>query len=127
MDQAVGAAAGVDTSAVRLADHGPEYDRLASLGHYSVAMVGAGAVPPHHLALLTPGDRNEWYSANPAYSFALAADVLPRLHRLLSTSEPVVGMGASLGGLAMLHAQRRYPGAFAGLFLQSGSFFVPRH
>ena len=37
-----------------------------------------------------------------------------------------VGMGASLGGLAMLQAQRTWPGAFAGLFLQSGSFFVPR-
>ena len=37
-----------------------------------------------------------------------------------------VGMGASLGGLAMLQAQRTWPGAFAGLFLQSASFFVPR-
>jgi enterochelin esterase-like enzyme len=36
-------------------------------------------------------------------------------------------MGASLGGLAMLHAQRRHPDAFAGLFLQSSSFFMPRH
>jgi enterochelin esterase family protein len=35
-------------------------------------------------------------------------------------------MGASLGGLAMLHAQRRHPEAFAGLFLQSASFFIPR-
>ncbi len=35
-------------------------------------------------------------------------------------------MGASLGGLAMLQAQRSWPGVFAGLFLQSGSFFVPR-
>jgi len=38
----------------------------------------------------------------------------------------VVGAGASLGALAMLHAQRRYPADFAGLFLQSGSFFQPR-
>ena len=35
-------------------------------------------------------------------------------------------MGASLGGLAMLHAQRRHPEAFSGLFLQSASFFIPR-
>jgi enterochelin esterase-like enzyme len=115
------------TGHVLLAHDGPEYDRLASLGHYSAAMVGAGAVPPHHLVLLAPGERNEWYSANPAYSWALVADVLPRVYRVLDTSESVVGMGASLGGLAMLHAQRRYPAAFAGLFLQSGSFFVPRH
>jgi enterochelin esterase-like enzyme len=53
-------------------------------------------------------------------------DVLPRLHAELARVRPVVGMGASLGGLAMLHAQRRFPRAFAGLFLQSGSFFRPR-
>src|SRR5947207_8261919 len=116
----------VPTHHVLLAHDGPEYDRLSSLGHYSAAMVGAGAVPPHHLVLLAPGERNEWYSANPAYSWTLAADVLPRVYQLLDTTEPVVGMGASLGGLAMLHAQRRYPDAFGGLFLQSGSFFIPR-
>jgi enterochelin esterase-like enzyme len=33
---------------------------------------------------------------------------------------------ALAGGLAMLHAHCRYPGVFGGLFLQSGSFFVPR-
>ena len=38
-----------------------------------------------------------------------------------------VGMGASLGALAMLHAQRRFARMFAGLFLQSGSFFMPRY
>jgi enterochelin esterase family protein len=77
--------------------------------------------------LLDPGDRNEWYSASPAYSWTFASDILPRVYAELGTTEPVVGMGASLGGLAMLHAQRRFPAAFAGLFLQSGSFFVPRH
>jgi enterochelin esterase family protein len=35
-------------------------------------------------------------------------------------------MGPSLGALAMLQAQRAWPGTFAALFLQSGSFFVPR-
>jgi enterochelin esterase family protein len=32
-------------------------------------------------------------------------------------------MGTSLGALAVLHAHRRYPDLFDGLFLQSGSFF----
>jgi enterochelin esterase-like enzyme len=35
-------------------------------------------------------------------------------------------MGASLGALAMLHAHSRHPGVLDALFLQSGSFFVPR-
>ncbi|HYN97602.1 MAG TPA: alpha/beta hydrolase-fold protein [Pilimelia sp.] len=118
--------AGADDRVV-IAHDGPEYDKLAALGHFSAAMVAAGRLPAHHLVLLAPGDRNEWYSASPAYAWALAADVLPRLATELGTTRPVVGLGASLGALAMLHAQRRYPAAFAGLFLQSGSFFQPRY
>jgi len=114
------------TGHVLVAHDGPEYDKLAELGHFSAAQVAAGHVPPHHLVLLAPGHRNEWYSANPAYAQALAREVLPRLHAELGTAGPVVGLGASLGGLAMLHAQRRFPRAFAGLFLQSSSFFRPR-
>jgi enterochelin esterase-like enzyme len=118
---------GTPTDRVLVAHDGPEYDKLGALGHYSAAMVGAGRVPPHHLVLLAPGDRDEWYSASPAYAWAFAADVLPRLYLELGTDRPVVGMGASLGALAMLCTQRRYPSAFAGLFLQSGSFFRPRY
>ena len=107
-----------------VANDGPEYDKLADLGHYSAS----GASVSHHLALLSPGDRNDWYSANPAYAATLAGAVLPRLRSELGfpAGRPVVAMGASLGALAMLHAQRRFPGAFVGLFLQSGSFFRPR-
>jgi len=38
-----------------------------------------------------------------------------------------VGVGASLGGLAMLHAHRRFPECLDALLLQSASFFMPRH
>jgi enterochelin esterase-like enzyme len=108
---------------VLVAHDGPEYDKFAALGQYSGAMTAAGRVPPHHLVLLAPGDRNEWYSANPAYTRALIDEVLPRLVEELGSDEPVVGLGASLGALAMLHAARRSPERFAGLVLQSGSFF----
>jgi enterochelin esterase family protein len=115
------------TTRLLLANDGPEYDRLAGLGRYVAAIVGAGRVPPFHLVLLAPGDRNRWYAADPDYAWTLARDVLPELHRALGAAGPAIGMGASLGGLAMLHAQRRYPASFAGLFLQSGSFFVPEY
>ena len=49
----------------------------------------------------------------------------PRSPTAVAVRAPV-GPVASLGGLAMLHAQRRFPDVFAGLFLQSGSFFMPR-
>jgi enterochelin esterase-like enzyme len=103
-----------------VAHDGPEYDALTGLTRYSAAMIAAGELPPHRVAMLAPGPRDEWYSGSARYSRALAADVLPALNPV----DPI-GMGASLGALAMLHAHVRTP--FAGLFLQSGSFFVLRH
>ena len=114
---------GAPADRLLVANDGPEYDRLAGLGRYAAAMVGTGRLPPFRLALLAPGDRNRWYAADPSYASALVRQVLPAL----GAAGPVIAMGASLGGLAMLHAQRRYPASFAGLFLQSGSFFVPQY
>jgi enterochelin esterase family protein len=111
---------------VMLAHDGGEFDRLIGLGQYSSAMVASGAMPPHHLVLLSPVERNDWYSANPAYARALAQDVLPAVRAELGTGAAVVALGASLGGLALLHAQRRHSDLFGGMFLQSGSFFQQR-
>ena len=110
-----------------LAAHdGPEYDQLASLTRFAGAMIERGSVAAFRVALLPPGDRNEWYSASAAYGRALCNRILPALRSEIDVAGLPVGMGASLGGLAMLQAQRTWPGAFAGLFLQSASFFVPR-
>jgi enterochelin esterase-like enzyme len=108
-----------------VAHDGPEYDALASLTRYLAAGVGGRWLPRLRAALLGPGPRDRWYSANAAYARALAGAVLPGLGRRLATGRRI-GMGPSLGGLAMLHAYCRYPDAFDGLFLQSGSFFTPR-
>jgi enterochelin esterase-like enzyme len=110
---------------VVVAHDGPDYERNGDLPRYLAAMIGAGRVPPCHLVLLPAGERHEWYSANPAYARALALEVLPKIAEL-GSGRPVVGIGASLGALALLHAQRRHPAGFGGLFLQSGSFFQPR-
>ena len=90
-------------------------------------MIASGALPPHRVALLAPGARNEWYSASPLYAGALVRGVLPAVAAEVAVRGAPVAMGASLGALAMLHAQHRHPGTFAGLFLQSGSFFTPEH
>ena len=108
-----------------LAHDGPEYERRARLNRYGAALLAAGDLPPYHLVLLAPAERDEWYSANPAYTRALVDDVLPALAAEFGPL-PVVGMGASLGALALLAAARAHPSAFAGLFLQSGSFFQDR-
>jgi len=84
--------------------------------------VAARAVPPHRVALVTPDDRLETYSASTPYTRALLA----ALDDLLGRRPRRVGLGASLGALALLHAHRLEPRAFAGLFLQSGSYFRRR-
>lgn len=99
-----------DGGPLLLVHDGPEYARRAGLD----AAVGR----PARTALLAPHDRDETYSASAAYADALVGDVLPSLH-----PDRTVGIGCSLGALALLHAHRRHPDAFAGLFLQSGSFF----
>jgi enterochelin esterase-like enzyme len=105
---------------------GPEYDLLASLARYLAAGTAAGWLPTLRAALLDPGPRNRWYSANAGYARALARTVIPALvARMPATA--IVGMGTSLGALAMLHAHCRHPDAFDALFLQSGSFFQPRY
>jgi enterochelin esterase family protein len=109
-----------------LANDGPEYDAMSSLTRFSAAKIAAGELPPHRVALIAPGDRNQWYSASAAYARVLASDVIPSLRDTFGLVGTPAAMGASLGALAMLHAQRRFPRAFGALFLQSGSFFLPR-
>jgi enterochelin esterase family protein len=107
---------------------GPEYARYASLLEFLTVATGDGRLPPMRAALLAPVDRNEHYSASPAWSRALVSEVLPALGAVAPTPpgrRHLVGMGASLGGLATLAAARTAPASFGGLFLQSGSFFRP--
>jgi enterochelin esterase-like enzyme len=103
---------------------GPDYDSLASLTQYLGAGIAGGWLPRLRAALLSPGDRNNWYSASVRYARALTGQVIPTVTGAVASTARV-GMGTSLGALAMLHAHCRRPGTFGGLFLQSGSFFVP--
>jgi enterochelin esterase-like enzyme len=109
-----------------VAHDGPEYDKLADLTSFAAAKIAAGELPRHRIALLAPGERDEWYSASPRYLRALVHQVLPAVAHKAPTDGPPAAMGASLGALALVHAQRRHPGTFHALFLQSGSFFMPR-
>jgi enterochelin esterase-like enzyme len=107
-----------------VAHDGPEYDMLASLTRYLGAGIRGRWLPGLRVALLSPGPRNKWYSANARYARALRHAVLPAVEARFSVSRRI-GMGTSLGALAMLHAYCRYPDSFDALFLQSGSFFTP--
>jgi enterochelin esterase family protein len=108
-----------------LVHDGPEMAAYGELLTWAGAGIAAGSLPPLRVALLAPGPRNERYSANPAYASALTDHVLPALLAACPSDHRPVLVGQSLGGLAALHAAWTSPGTFAGLMLQSGSFFTP--
>ncbi|MBV9870683.1 MAG: hypothetical protein JO214_08670 [Frankiaceae bacterium] len=106
-----------------LVHDGPEFDALAAISGFSAAMIAAGRLPAHRLALLGPGDRNRWYAASAQYADTLSRTVVPAIFEAVAVRGRPVLAGASLGALAALHAASRAPRTFGGLFLQSGSFF----
>jgi enterochelin esterase-like enzyme len=102
---------------------GPEYVRRGSLLRLLRRLVEEERVPAHRVALVRPDDRLETYSVSVPYARALTAALDELTGRGRGRR---VGLGSSLGGLALLHAHRLEPRAFSGLFLQSGSFFRRR-
>ena len=81
---------------------------------------------PLRVALLDPayGCRDSWYAAGPAYLDHVARVVLPALRARVAVTT-VIGLGASLGGLAMLGLQRWHQSSVDALMLQSGTFLTP--
>lgn len=104
---------------------GPEYAAYSSFMRFLDVMSWEERIPPLRAVLIPPLDRNETYSASALYAAALVRELLPQIAQQYPHG-PRVGVGASLGALAMLHAHRRHPQAFDALLLQSGSFFRQR-
>jgi enterochelin esterase family protein len=109
-----------------LVHDGPEYAEYSQLLRLFDHLVAYGEVPPFRAALLPPPlDRNETYSASTRYCRALAEEWVPAISAE-APSSCAIGIGASLGALALLTAHWTAPDLFAGLLLQSGSFFRSR-
>jgi enterochelin esterase-like enzyme len=119
----VGRLRGAERGPLLVVLDGPEYVRRASLLRLLVRLVDEERVPAHRVALIRPEDRLETYSASIPYARALTAALDEFTGRGRGRR---VGLGSSLGGLALLHAHRLEPRAFSGLFLQSGSYFRRR-
>ncbi len=105
---------------------GPEYDRYCDLLRYVAMLARIDPALRCRALLLQPVDRDRSYSASPAYARALVLGLLPRLRTKVAVRGPLVGVGSSLGGLALMHAAVSQPGTFGGILSQSGSFFRPR-
>lgn len=113
-----------------VAHDGPEYNELSDLLKLLQLRTTDGTLPPMRVALIAPHDRDQTYSASAAYARALSYEILPALDKLAPTPHGRAmraGMGASLGGLSMLHVHRNNPATFGALFLQSGSYFRQRY
>jgi enterochelin esterase family protein len=118
-------AAATDPLPLLVSHDGPEMDAYGGLTAYAGVMIAAGTLPPMRVALLSPGPRrNQRYAADPRYARALVSRLLPALRDAVATKGRPVLMGQSLGALAALHVAWTSPAAFAGVLLQSGSFFT---
>jgi enterochelin esterase-like enzyme len=122
-------AAEEDALPLLVAHDGPEYAHFSDLLKFLDLFTRSGVLPPMRVALVGPVERDHIYSASTSYARALAYEIVPAIERMAPMPHgrsQRVGMGASLGALAMLHAHRTHPAVFGGLFLQSGSYFRQR-
>jgi enterochelin esterase-like enzyme len=112
-----------------IANDGPELAQYSLFTRFLEVMTAQGRVPSLRAALIGPVDRDQSYSASAAYTRSFAHEILPELLQHAPTPHgraTRLGMGLSLGAVAMLHAHRRVPAALGGLFLMSGSYFRKR-
>ena len=103
---------------------GMEYARYSGLVHMLDVCVADSSLPRMRALLLQPTERDAHYTASPDFAWSLAHEVIPAAEQLVAVTPGPngrVGLGASLGGLALLHAHRLEPEAFGALFIQSSS------
>jgi enterochelin esterase family protein len=84
-------------------------------------LINWGRIPPILAAFSWPGERLVEYAANTPHAEYVVNDALPRVAEMYRVGSKLM-MGASLGAVAALHVSWQFPGYFAGLLLQSGTF-----
>lgn len=100
---------------------GDDYLEFARFTTVLDNLIDAGDIPPVAAVLCGPVDRLGEYRASRDHASFIVDEVLPRA-RAEAGTRSVIAMGASLGGVASLHAAWSRPGVFDGLILQAGSF-----
>ena len=104
---------------------GGDYLRYAQLKTVLDNLIHRLEIPPLVVALTESPDRLREYVGLDAHADFLVEELLPAVAArvpLEADAAARCAMGASLGGVASLHAAWRHPGAFGRLLLQSGSF-----
>ena len=104
---------------------GSDYVRYAQLKTVLDNLIHRLEIPPLIVALTDSPDRLHEYVGLNAHADFLVEDLLPAVAARVPLDPDAAArgaMGASLGGVAALHAAWRHPGVFGRLLLQSGSF-----
>ncbi|MBT8249063.1 MAG: prolyl oligopeptidase family serine peptidase, partial [Acidimicrobiia bacterium] len=106
-----------------VAHDGCEYTEYAALTTVLDNLIAEGEIPPVACVLSDPGDRMAEYTGDDRHAEHIVHELIPAVAGQI-TVDPnrMVALGASLGGVASLHAAWRHPGVFSALILQSGSF-----
>ncbi len=108
-----------------LVHDGLDYLRYADFKAVLDNLIHRQEIPAMIVALTQSPDRLKEYAAYGQHARFLAEELLPRLaDKFPLVDDPGARglMGASLGGVASLHAASLYPQHFGQLLLQSGSF-----
>jgi enterochelin esterase-like enzyme len=104
---------------------GLDYLRYADLKNVLDNLIHRLEIPAMIVALTQSPDRLVEYTGDERHARFLCEDLLPAVAAkfpLLDNRNARGLVGASLGGVATLHAASRYPRTFGQLLLQSGSF-----
>ena len=104
---------------------GSDYVRYAQLKTVLDNLIHRLEIPPLVVALTDSPNRLAEYVGLDAHADFVVEDLIPAVGARVPLDPDVdarCAMGASLGGVASLHAAWRHPGAFGRLLLQSGSF-----
>lgn len=110
-------------AALLVVHDGDDYLQYAGLAKVLDNLIAAGDVPPVAAVLTDPGDRFAEYRASAAHAAHLLEEVVP-MGQAATDTDRIIAMGASLGGVAALHAAWSHPGVFSGLLIQAGSFIA---
>ena len=104
----------------------PEYAALSGLTTYAAALTAAGRLARHRVALLGPGNRDEWYSATSATRRRWRWPCCRRSGAGSRSPGRWSAWAPAWGRWPRCTPSAGIPGLFGGLFLQSGSFFTRR-
>jgi enterochelin esterase-like enzyme len=108
---------------------GDDFVAYADLDVVLDNLIEQGDIRPVVVALVQTRDRIDEYARGRRHARYLVHELLPALNEryaLSDRAEDRVLLGASLGAVASLATAWRFPGAFGGLVLKSGSFILDK-